>query len=103
MDIEVKVYADKYADLLSMTDPAALEERLKSLLQSKNQFFGPDQATPGIEITNEENQDIMVAIQEGNLTNLQTQPLGQQNEKYLPFNVFDHGSSDNFKQTEHQA
>ena len=70
MEVELQVKADKYADLLNMTDPAALEQRLKSLLQSKNQFFPADSATPGLEITNEENKEIIVADQGDNLTNL---------------------------------
>ena len=49
--------ATNYAELISINDPMVLEQRLKSLLQSKNMFFTADKATPGIDITNEENKD----------------------------------------------
>lgn len=68
---------EKYAELLSITDPLILEERLKGILQTKNQFFIAENATPGINITNEENKELKVVDHSDRLTNLQTLSLSQ--------------------------
>lgn len=72
MHVKVQVQADKYADLLSITDPHALENRLKSLIQTKHEIYTADHTTPGIDIVNEEHKDVTVGFQDGfgGLTNV---------------------------------